>query len=243
MSLQIPKYADFGSISLIPENIFEIYYNLEKKFASKTKWKNRQEYDLWHELCLCILASNIPYEQALSATNHLDKNDLLDQYWILENTIYSKNRIAYELSLPVFLPKKKDGNLRKYRFPNVRAKNIVKSADILYHDGQNLKTILQNSESERSVRDFLALNLSGIGFKESSHFLRNIGFASTLAIVDVHIISFLKNLHLLPKNFKLTNVTQYMEIEEIMQKIANYYSMNLGILDNAIWYYIKTNNQ
>ncbi len=160
MSLQIPKHADFASISLIPENIFEIYYYLEKKFSSKTKWKNRKEYDLWHELCLCILASNIPYEQALSATNHLHEKDLLDQYWILENTMYSKNRIAYELSLPVFLPKKKDGNLRKYRFPNVRAKNIVKSADILYHDGQNLKTILQNSQSERSVRDYLALNLS-----------------------------------------------------------------------------------
>ena len=238
MSLQIPKQVEFASLSLIPESIFDIYYYLEKKFQNKKNWKDLTEYDLWYELCLCILASNVNYDQALSAASHLHNKKLLDRHTILENLDYAQNRIAYELSLPVFLPKKKDGQLRKYRFPNIRAKNIIKSS-VNLSSTTSLVKLLKNSDSENGVRNFLVENISGMAHKEASHFLRDVGFSNSLAIIDTHILNFLKELTIIPTNTKISNVRNYFELETIMQNLANHYDLKLSILDNAIWHYMK----
>ena len=80
------------------------------------KWDLMTETDLWHELCLCILSSNVPYELALSAVRHLIRRGYLSVEWIADNPLADKI-IAKELSKPIYFPKKTDGELRKYRFP------------------------------------------------------------------------------------------------------------------------------
>ena len=238
MSLQIPKQVEFASLSLIPEAIFDIYYYLENNIQNKKNWKKFSEYELWYDLCLCILASNVHYEQALSAAAHLHNKELLDRHVMLENLNYAQNRISYELSLPLFLPKKKDGNLRKYRFPNIRAKNIVKSTENLSYKF-SLMQLLKDSNSENEVRNFLVDNISGMAHKEASHFLRDIGFSNSLAIIDTHILTFLKELKIISSQTKISTIRQYFELESIMQNLASHYDLKLSILDNAIWHYMN----
>lgn len=237
MSLQVLKQSKLASKSELPQVIIDLYYQIEKEVSKRKTWKSLNEKELWNELCLCILASNVPFEQAQSATLHLQRKNFLDPFWILE-TSNSWKIISNELSKQICLPTKKDGTRRKYRFPNVRAKNIVRASSFLYSDKYNLKNLLQNFKSETIAREFLVHNISGLGLKETSHFLRNIGFAKSLAIIDVHIISFLKHLRLISEFPTLTD-RKYFELEEKMQKLANFYDFNLAILDNAIWNYMK----
>ncbi len=124
MSLQVQKQSCIVSNTIVPQPILDLYYHIEKKFVKQNSWKNLLEKDLWFELCFCILSSNVSFEQAKSATVHLNNKHFLEPYWIMEN-LNSLDTIASELSKPICLPKKKNGMLRKYRFPNVRAKNIV----------------------------------------------------------------------------------------------------------------------
>lgn len=241
MSLQLVRSHPSSTIHKIPQKIFDLYYYLEKKFMNRKKWTETQEKSLWHELCFCILSSNILYEQAFSATGHLAGKNFLEPKWLIEDN-NSQQILAYELSKPVYLPNKKDGSFSKYRFPNVRAKNIVESAKYIYSERSSLKQILLNAETEVDARDTIVDNISGVGLKESSHFLRNIGYSSNLAIIDVHIVSFLQYLKL--ENDVVKNITpkKYYELENKMREMAAFYGLNLSVLDNAIWHYVKSND-
>ena len=111
-----------------------------------------------------------------------------------------------------------------HRFPNARAKFIVEAR-------QNFKKINLKHEN---IREDLVKNIKGLGMKEASHFLRNIGF-NNYAIIDFHIIDFLVKNGLIEKPKALTE-KKYLEIESVLEKIAKETSLSLGELDMYLWY-------
>lgn len=117
-----------------------------------------------------------------------------------------------------------------HRFPNTRAKYIVQARE--YKD--SLKEIIRSHENEDELREWLAENVMGIGYKESSHFLRNIGY-NGLAILDFHIIDIMVRCGLIDEPKTLTK-RRYREIEGILRKVAERSSLELGELDLYLWY-------
>lgn len=226
-------------LSELPAEIFAIYSRLEQVFSKQSRWEEMEEGQIWHELCLCILSSNVPYELARSSLAHLVKTELVESDTLLSNR-KAKTIIARELARPIYLPRKKDGTFRKYRFPRVRAHNIVDAAHVLYSSGNGIQSMLESSEEHEWVRNNLAEKVPGIGLKESSHFLRNIGYSSNLAIIDAHIVSFLKHLKILPDDYGSITSKNYFVLEDLMQQMSKEYSLNLAILDNAIWHYMRS---
>ncbi|MDH3353161.1 MAG: N-glycosylase/DNA lyase [Nanoarchaeota archaeon] len=83
-------------------------------------------------------------------------------------------------------------------------------------------------------RDWLIKNIKGLGMKESSHFLRNVGFED-VAIIDFHIVDLLKKEGLI-EDFKNLNKKKYLEIEETLRKLAKKVNLSLGKLDLYLWY-------
>ncbi len=107
-----------------------------------------------------------------------------------------------------------------HRFPNTRAKYIAearKKIDELKFD-----------------RNWLVENIKGIGMKEASHFLRNIGF-DDFAIIDFHIIDILEKNKLINRPKTITK-KNYIAIENILKKIAKKVKMALSELDLYLWY-------
>lgn len=215
------------------------YSRIQTLYFENRKWSQMTEDELWHELCLCILSSNVPYELALSALRHLVKHGYLSVEWITDNPKADKI-IAAELSKPIYLPKKTDGSLRKYRFPNVRSKNILNSAKIISSKDAWLHDILVDSPSEEDARSLLIRNISGFGLKEASHFLRNIGYSKKLAIIDTHIISFLEEINALSA-FQSKAITPkiYLALEDTLQEICEDRGLLLSIFDMAVWHYMR----
>ena len=111
-----------------------------------------------------------------------------------------------------------------HRFPNTRAKFIVEARE-------NFRKINLKHEN---IREALVKNIKGLGMKEASHFLRNIGF-NNYAIIDFHIIDFLVKNGLIEKPKALTE-KKYLEIESVLEKIAKETSLSLGELDMYLWY-------
>lgn len=77
-------------------------------------------------------------------------------------------------------------------------------------------------------------NVKGLGYKEASHFLRNIGFKD-LAIIDRHIINYLEKKGLIEKPKTLTK-RRYLECERILSAIADRLGITVAELDLYIWY-------
>lgn len=223
------------------QTLNEVVYEYSKLRTSsnlRKTWTELSEKQLWEELCICILSSNVPYELALSAFYHLHENRFLDVDRIMADQ-YSSRKIRSELSKRIYEPKRRDGTFRKYRFPNVRASDIAKAAITLYRENSGLSGLLRNFRSEKEARRFLADNVSGMGLKEASHFLRNVGYSESLAIVDTHVISFLVDIGELSD--KVTTVTPvvYMKIEKILVDLCDNLGLNISFFDKAIWKYMR----
>ena len=88
--------------------------------------------------------------------------------------------------------------------------------------------------SLKKSRDWLIENIKGLGMKEASHFLRNIGHKD-IAIIDFHIIDLLAKYNLIKKPKTLTR-KKYLEIEKILKKIAKKAKLSLAELDLYLWY-------
>ncbi len=117
-----------------------------------------------------------------------------------------------------------------HRFPEARAKYIVEARK----HKDSLKKILAKFRTEADMRDWLADNVKGLGMKESSHFLRNIGFTD-VAIIDFHIIDLLVK-HGLVERPKTLTPKRYLEIEKLLKEIAGKAGLNLAELDLYLWY-------
>ncbi len=77
-------------------------------------------------------------------------------------------------------------------------------------------------------------NVKDLGYKESSHFLRNIGFKGS-AIIDFHIIDILADNRLIERPKALTK-SDYLRIEGVLGNIAKKADLNLSELDLYLWY-------
>ena len=78
----------------------------------------------------------------------------------------------------------------RHRFPNNRGTYVYETREYLRaHCGLGLRDALRSLKRPDERRDFLAANRSvrGIGYKEASHFLRNVGYRG-YAILDKHVL-------------------------------------------------------
>lgn len=172
------------------------------------------EEELFAELCFCILTPQSRAKSCWSAISELGKSKLLTA----GNTI----EIAKKL--------KKFG----VRFHNKKAKYIVDAYTFFSKRGNlSIRGTLKNS-AEKDLRKFLVENINGIGYKEASHFLRNIGLGENYAILDRHILKNLRYFCTLKDKKPLTK-TRYLAIEKIMKKFAEKIGVPLSHLDLLLW--------
>ena len=83
-------------------------------------------------------------------------------------------------------------------------------------------------------REFFVQNVKGIGYKEASHFLRNIGFKG-YAILDKHIINSLHEFGVLSTNEKPKNNKEYLEIEQKFIDFSKDAGIDMDELDLLLW--------
>lgn len=111
-----------------------------------------------------------------------------------------------------------------YRFHTLRANYLHKARD-------SFKKINLN---DKDTRLKLVQNVKGLGMKEASHFLRNIGFKD-YAIIDFHIVDILANYGLIEKPKTMTP-KKYIEIEDVLRELSKKTNTSLGELDLYLWY-------
>ena len=88
----------------------------------------------------------------------------------------------------------------------------------------------------REMREHLVKNIKGLGYKEASHFLRNIGKGDELAILDRHILKNLRLLGIIESVPKSITKNSYLDIEKRMASFAKKISIPLSHLDFVMWY-------
>ncbi len=121
---------------------------------------------------------------------------------------------------------------KKVRFHNNKSKYIVKNRELFF--GNGLKEIILSQKDEKVLREWLVENIHGYGYKEASHFLRNIGFRD-LAILDRHILKNLVDLNVIEKIPTNLNKESYMEIEQRFKQFSDKIGIPMDELDLLFW--------
>lgn len=179
---------------------------IEKRISEFENIKNPN--NIFSELCFCLLTANFKADKSIEMQNILFKDFL-----------YSN-----EMNLAIKL--KKLG----HRFWEQRAKRIV----LARNQKVDLIKILKEEKDEEKIRVWIVKNIQGLGLKEASHFLRNIGYKN-LAIIDFHIINILIKYNFISELKSLTP-RRYLEIENILKEISLKTKLNLAKLDLYLWY-------
>ena len=181
---------------------------VEARIKEFESLRNSPRKDLFKELCFCILAANFNAEKAWKIVDEIG-DDFLS---------LPKDELTESL--------KKLG----HRFPKSRAEYIVHARKNL----DKLAEILETVDDEFAIREWLVKNVKGIGYKEASHFLRNIGFKN-LSIIDFHIIDLLVRYGLIERPRSLTR-RRYLEIERLLRSISEELGISLAELDLYLWF-------
>lgn len=115
------------------------------------------------------------------------------------------------------------------RFKNNKAQNIIEARGKFNDVYKTIK-----SKSPHEAREWLVDNIRGYGYKEASHFLRNIGFED-LAILDRHILKNLQLCGVLDEIPKTLTKKSYFEIEKSFRNFSKNVGIKMDELDLLFW--------
>jgi len=124
-----------------------------------------------------------------------------------------------------------------HRYPAARPGYIIVTRDYLTEDcGMRLRERLESFKDPLERRDWLARErrIKGLGYKESSHFLRNVGLKG-YAILDKHILRSLSELGIIDSPQPPTTRARYLETEERMKRLARELRIDFDELDLVLW--------
>jgi N-glycosylase/DNA lyase len=117
------------------------------------------------------------------------------------------------------------------RFHKTKAKHLLH----LKRQYVQIKVCLAEQRASSDLREWLVENVRGFGYKEATHFLRNIGKNDCLAILDRHILRTLKRLGVIRSIPNSLSRKRYFEIERRFANFAGNVGIPLDELDLLFW--------
>ncbi len=163
---------------------------------------------IFSELCFCILTANWQAEKSITIQKEIEKEFINSR----------KEKLRKILKI------------KKHRFWPQRAERVVMARRYK----ERIYNLIKEEKDEKVIRNWIAENIMGLGMKESSHFLRNIGYTN-VAIVDFHIIDLLVKEKLIQEPKTITE-KKYLEIENLLRGLSEKVNLSLGELDLYLWY-------
>ncbi len=186
---------------------------IQKRLKEFSEILELKEKDVFAELCFCLLT---PQSRAV----------------ICDKAVKLLIRDGYLLNGSRKNIRKR---LKGVRFPNIKTGNLL-SARKLFKKGPRIKIKNALNPSEPAeVREWLVKNVRGLGYKEASHFLRNIGLGKRLAILDVHILKNLRRLGVIKKTPASLTKKAYLLIENKVKRFSETVNIPMDALDLLLW--------
>ncbi len=188
---------------------------IEQRLAEFRAVPARGDAAVFEELCFCILTAGSSARMGLRTIEAL--RDLLQEGGEAE----LQQRAA----------------AHRVRFWRLRPSYIYQTREYLrQHCGLELRRLLDSFSCPLERREFLAGNraVKGLGYKEASHFLRNIGYRG-YAILDKHIVKSLQELGVIGRGLTPGSRKGYLAIERKLARFAEEIGIDMDHLDLLLW--------
>lgn len=193
------------------QELHQLYDERQEKIRKRLEEFSKVEpSEYFYELAYCILT---PQSSAVNASKAIDRLRAVDFY---------RAQVDPE---PILF--QKDSYIRFHR---TKARRLVE----LKAKFPEILTALSNGEPGNPLREWLVKHVKGLGYKEASHFLRNIGYRN-LAILDRHILKNIKKLGVIRTIPKSLTRKQYLKIEARFRQFSEAIGIPIDELDLLFW--------
>ncbi|NQV04452.1 MAG: N-glycosylase/DNA lyase [Candidatus Omnitrophica bacterium] len=173
----------------------------------------KRDKDIFSELCFCILTPQAKAVSCDAAIRRLEKRNLLS------GGAQKDIRTC----------------LKGVRFPNNKARYLIEAREFFKNGkGLDVKSKIDTKDIFKT-REWLVRNIKGFGYKEASHFLRNIGLGKDLAILDRHILKNLKKYKVIEGIPSVLSKEEYMWIEGKMRNFFKRANISMEEVDLLFW--------
>lgn len=194
--------------------------HLEKRDAIHSRLQEfktilqQSDEEVFAELCFCLLTPQSSAKTCWNAVTRLKEKNLL-----LHGT-----------------PQQLQPALNDVRFNDNKAQYIVQARNMFSKDGNlKLKPRITSYYNPFELREWLVENVKGLGYKEASHFMRNIGMGEEFAILDRHILRNIVQLGVIPEIPQTLTKKRYLEIEEKLRRFSKEIGIPMADLDLLLW--------
>ena len=177
-------------------------------------WKSGSDERLWEEMVYCFFTGGCSARMGLRSVDSVRP--------LLKNG--SQPELARALK-------------GVHRYPNARSHYITHSRDFLEdHCNFEIKARLEEFDCKFERRDWLVKEkgIKGLGYKEASHFLRNIGLRG-YAILDKHVLKCLAELKIIDDPKPPTTRSRYLMVEEKLRQFAGETEIDFDEMDLVLW--------
>ncbi len=177
-------------------------------------WRSKDDARLWEEMVYCFFTGGCSARMGLRSIEAV--RDLLKEG--------SHDDLMNAL-------------VGRHRYPRARSRYIVASRDFLTADcGMRLFERLSRFEDPHERRDWLVREkgIKGLGYKEASHYLRNIGFKG-YAILDKHVLRCMTELRIIEEPKPPNTRSRYLRVEDKLKEFALYARIDFDELDLVLW--------
>ena len=188
---------------------------IKKRLSEFKALRKASDEKIFSEMCYCILTANANALRCDEAIGELEARGLLSKGEARHIRPLIKGRA---------------------RFHNKKADYIVGARELFSANGSmNIKCRLDPKDVV-NVREWLVEHIKGFGYKEASHFLRNIGLGKDIAILDRHILKNLKKYGVINKiPASLGSRRVYLAIEDKMRIFSKKIGIPLEDMDLLFW--------
>lgn len=177
-------------------------------------WQSDSDEQLWEEMVFCFFTGGCSARMGLRSVEAVRPLLMNGSYEELSNALSGV-----------------------HRYPFARAGYIVASRDFLQeHCDMRLREKLESFTDHFERRDWLVKEkrIKGLGYKEASHYLRNIGLKG-YAILDKHILRSLAELKLISEPKPPNTRSKYLTIEEKFKNLSELTGIDFDELDLVLW--------
>lgn len=193
---------------------------IESRLESFQNLRKASDKRLFQELSFVIFSSQSSAENSWDAAQKIGEKGLLnkDKEEIIE--ILKHHRVQYEEKKAEYV-----------------VSNREKLSQPTFNDpSTDLKLKRQiNTKNLDKTRKWFAENIKGLNWKGSSHFLRNIGYGDSFAILSSHTVGILFDLNVIKSSKPPTNMEEYFRMEQKVQTFAEEIGIDTEALDLVLW--------
>lgn len=177
-------------------------------------WRKGSDRDIWEEMVFCFFTGGCSARMGLRSVE------------AVRSILLTGTREEFAAALRGV-----------HRYPNERARYIEESRNFLLTDCDlRLRQRLAGFADRNERRDWLVKEkgIKGLGYKEASHFLRNIGFTG-YAILDKHVLRSMAELKIIDDPKPPNSGSRYLTVEERLKSLASTLGIDFDELDLVLW--------